>query len=295
MKLLYLSFFFSFILAGLSRAQDIHWSQFNDNQLFQNPGHAGHFDGDFRFIGNYRDQWRSVTVPFSTTAVSVDGKFKNFGWGINMFNDQAGDGKFRTVEMQGNISYAIKLTQDSTHVIRPGVNFGMNHRQINWDALYFDNQYNGYVFDPGAPTNEMYQNSRKTNLSLGAGMIYEWYRNNRFKLLGFLKHSSVIKWFKKSSIAVVCSRNNEPFGRTALEASSCGCAVIISNNGGLPEASPHAIKLKNLSVKYLEKNLIHLIRNKKKLLKLQRTIFDTFDLTNSKISKKIDLYRNDFK
>lgn len=33
-------------------SQDIHWSQFNDNQLFQNPGHAGHFDGDYRFIGN---------------------------------------------------------------------------------------------------------------------------------------------------------------------------------------------------------------------------------------------------
>ena len=115
-----------------------------------------------------------------------------------------------------------------------------------------------------------------------------------FKLLGFLKHSSVIKWLKKSSIAVVCSRNNEPFGRTALEASSCGCAVIISNNGGLPEASPHAIKLKDLSVKNLEKNLIYLIKNKKKLLKLQRTIFDKFDLTNLKISKKIDFYRSNF-
>ena len=40
--------------------------------------------------------------------------------------------------------------------------------------------------------------------------------------------------------------------------------------------------------------LIHLIRNKKKLLKLQRTIFDKFDLTNLKISKKIDFYRSDF-
>ena len=117
--------------------------------------------------------------------------------------------------------------------------------------------------------------------------------HKRFKLLGFLNHSSVINWFKKSSIAVVCSRNDEPFGRTALEASSCGCAVIISNNGGLPEASPQAIKLKNLTVKNLEKNLIQLIKNKKKLLKLQRTIFNKFDLTNLKISKKIDFYRND--
>jgi len=39
--------FFSFILlAGSTFAQDIHWSQFNDNQLYQNPAHAGHFDGD---------------------------------------------------------------------------------------------------------------------------------------------------------------------------------------------------------------------------------------------------------
>ena len=183
MRLLYLSFFFSFILAGLSKAQDIHWSQFNDNQLFQNPGHAGHFDGDLRFIGNYRDQWRSVTVPFSTTAISIDGKFKKIGWGVNMFNDQAGDGKFRTVEMQGNLSYAIKLNKDSAHVLRPGINIGMNHRQINWDALYFDNQYNGYVFNPGAPSFENYQSSRKTNMSFGMGIVYEFYRNNRFKIL----------------------------------------------------------------------------------------------------------------
>jgi type IX secretion system PorP/SprF family membrane protein len=115
--------------------------------------------------------------------MSADAKFKNIGIGINMFNDQAGDGKFRTVELQGNISYAIKLTGDSTHVIRPGINFGMNHRQVNWDELYFDTQYNGYVFDPSAPTFENYQSSRKTNMSLGAGLVYEWYRDNRFKVL----------------------------------------------------------------------------------------------------------------
>lgn len=183
MRLLYLFTLLCLFITPSVMSQDIHWSQFNDNQLFQNPGHAGHFDGDYRFIGNYRDQWRSVTVPFSTMAISVDGKFKNFGVGVNIFNDQAGDGKFRTVEVQGNISYAIKLTGDSTHVIRPGINFGMNHRQINWDALYFDSQYNGYVFNPGAPSNETYQSSRKTNMSTGAGLVYEYFRDNRFKVL----------------------------------------------------------------------------------------------------------------
>ena len=59
----------------------------------------------------------------------------------------------------------------------------MNHRQINWDALYFDSQYNGYVFNQGAPSNETFQSSRKTNMSTGAGIIYEYFRDNRFKIL----------------------------------------------------------------------------------------------------------------
>ena len=172
-----------FLVIDFASGQDIHWSQFNDNQLFQNPAHSGHFDGDYRFIGNYRDQWRSVTVPFSTTAISVDSKFKNIGFGINMFNDQAGDGRFRTVEVQGNLSYAFKLTPDSSHVLRPGINFGLNHRQINWDALYFDVQYTGYVFNPAAPNFENYQNDRKTNASFGAGFLYEYRKNDRFKIL----------------------------------------------------------------------------------------------------------------
>jgi len=166
-----------------SFGQDVHWSQFNDNQLFQNPGQAGHFDGDYRFIANYRDQWRSVTVPFSTLSMSADAKFKNYGVGLLLFHDQAGDGTFRTVEVQGNFSRLLKITKDSVHTIRPGINFGMNHRQINWDALYFDSQYNGYIFNPSAATNETYQNDRKTNLSLGLGSLYEWRRNERFKVL----------------------------------------------------------------------------------------------------------------
>ena len=55
--------------------------------------------------------------------------------------------------------------------------------------------------------------------------------------LGFKKHDEVIKIFKKTSIAVACSRWEEPFGRTSLEASANGCAVIITNKGGLTRNS----------------------------------------------------------
>lgn len=168
-----------------SVAQDIHWSQFNDNPLFQNPGHTGHFNGDYRFVANYRDQWRSVTVPFSTLSMSADTRLernKNVGLGLFIFHDVVGDGKLRTLEVQGNASFLMKLTQDSMHTLRPGINIGMNHRQVNWDQFYFDNQFNGINFDPNLPTNEIFQTDRKTNLSFGVGTIYEYFKDKRRKV-----------------------------------------------------------------------------------------------------------------
>ena len=64
--------------------------------------------------------------------------------------------------------------------------------------------------------------------------------------LGFKKHKDVLNIYKKTSIAVVSSRWDEPFGRTSLEAASNGCAVIISNKGGLPETITNGIILKIL-------------------------------------------------
>ena len=172
-------------VVSFTYGQDIHWSQFNDNPIFQNPGHAGHFDGDIRFVANYRDQWRSVTVPFSTLSTSVDanfGKTNSLGAGLVLFHDVVGDGQFRTVEVQGNISALIKLTQDSMHTIRPGVNIGMNHRQFNADQFYFDSQFDGTIFNPALPTNEVFATDRRTNMSIGLGAVYDYYRDDHFKV-----------------------------------------------------------------------------------------------------------------
>ena len=89
----------------------------------------------------------------------------------------------------------------------------------------------------------------------------------RHKELGFIKHKETLKLLNKSEIAVVPSRWEEPFGRTALEASSCGCATIISNRGGLRETTDNAIILKKLDSYniYLEiKRLIKKIKYRKK-------------------------------
>ena len=81
--------------------------------------------------------------------------------------------------------------------------------------------------------------------------------------LGYLSHKKVLNFLKKTEIAVVPSRWEEPFGRTALEASSRGCATIISNRGGLPETSDHCLTLKKLDSNNLYNEIKKLIKNKK--------------------------------
>ncbi len=94
--------------------------------------------------------------------------------------------------------------------------------------------------------------------------------HNRHTEVGFLKHKKVLDFLNKSEIAVVPSRWEEPFGRTALESSSRACATIISNRGGLPETTDHCIILKKLSSNELYIEIKKLILNTKMRVKIQK-------------------------
>ena len=117
------------------------------------------------------------------------------------------------------------------------------------------------------------------------------FKHPKLNILGFQNHNKVIEYFKKASISVVCSRWEEPFGRTSLESASCGCAVIITNRGGLPETITNGIILNNLSVDSVYTAIEKLIKNKKYRENLQKLSYQNFSLTNSNASILIDNYR----
>ena len=117
------------------------------------------------------------------------------------------------------------------------------------------------------------------------------FKHKNLKIMGFQNHNKVLEIFKKSSIAVACSRWEEPFGRTSLEASSRGCAVIISNRGGLPETITNGIIIRDLNKSSLHKAIEDLIIDKNKRKKIQRLSLKNFYLTDDYIAKKIDNYR----
>lgn len=166
-------------------SQDIHWSQFDYNPVFQNPANVGVFNGDYRFHANYRDQWRSVTVPFQTLSISGEAKqiYKDFSVGAFLLSDVVGDGSFSTIEFQPSISYTYKLTEDSTHLFRPGIQFGFNFRSFNSDAFYFDNQWNGQQLDENLASKENFHSTNKTNFTWGIGAGYEFQKGKRQRIV----------------------------------------------------------------------------------------------------------------
>ena len=120
------------------------------------------------------------------------------------------------------------------------------------------------------------------------------FKHKNLKIKGYTNHNDVLKLLKKISISVICSRWEEPFGRTSLEAASRGSAVIISNRGGLPETSKSAIILKKVNSNEIFDEIEKLIINKNKLISLQKLNYKNFTFNHKYISKIIDNIRNEF-
>ncbi len=109
--------------------------------------------------------------------------------------------------------------------------------------------------------------------------------------LGFINHKKTLSILNKSEIAIVPSRWEEPFGRTALEASSRGCATIISNKGGLKETTDYAVVIKKLDSFILYKEIKKLIVNTKQRKIIQQKGRDNIKHLISENTKLIDQIR----
>lgn len=166
-------------------SQDIHFSQFNFSPLNQNPANTNLFDGDYRFVGNYKNQWPSVPVRYNTVSFSAEMNFatlKNndrIGAGLVFFFDRAGDSRFTSLNTALSLSYIKSLDKNNHHAISVGLQFGVINRNINHSKLNFDNQWNGDVFDPNTAVDETFARSRFNYFDLGAGIAYKWTKAER--------------------------------------------------------------------------------------------------------------------
>jgi glycogen synthase len=80
------------------------------------------------------------------------------------------------------------------------------------------------VVGDGPCRNDLEERARKLGL------------RDQVEFLGAIVGDALVKTLNRHKILVVPSTWNEPFGIVALEAIACGCMVIGSSGGGLPEA-----------------------------------------------------------
>jgi len=121
-------------------------------------------------------------------------------------------------------------------------------------------------------------------------------KNPKIHYHGFLPNDELIKELEKSSICVVPSVWNEPFGRVLLESINAGVATITSVNGGLKEIANHfkVIKIKNIDKKTIYNALKKLIMSKNEIIYYSNNKVSASPFTLKKISNKLDSLRKDY-
>jgi len=143
--------------AGTVRAQDVHFSEFNETPLHLNPAYTGLFDGIFRISIHHRNQWTSMGSPYTTSAGSFDCAIGNpkgarLGIGAFIYKDQAGDSKLGTFNGSLSLSGMVKL--DDYNTLSAGFMGGYAQRSADISTLQWENQYINGTYDPNASPGE---------------------------------------------------------------------------------------------------------------------------------------------
>lgn len=142
-----------FCFTSLS-AQDRHFSQFYSSPLTLNPALTGDFNAKYRIGLINRDQWRSaLDNPYRTFAASLEVKFgldyflrfvkrDKIAVGLVFYNDKVEGVDFRESKMALSLAYHKSFDKKSRNVLTLGFQAGVVQRNVNFNELIFDDQFN---------------------------------------------------------------------------------------------------------------------------------------------------------
>lgn len=134
---------FSVIFHCGTKAQDIHLSQYYNSDQLLNPAKVGDFDGDFRFTGNYRNQWREISKPISTYIASFDKAFHYYSHqidgGILVARDEFSGFQSVTTKVLIAAGYAYEYKENK---FRIGIQPGFVFKQTDLSKQSFPDQWN---------------------------------------------------------------------------------------------------------------------------------------------------------
>ncbi len=157
--------------------QDIHFSQYFNSPLNVNPAQTGNFEGDWRAVVNYRDQWSALNLPYRTTMASFDQQLsinhEHLSVGGYLINDRSGNPVLKTNMVF--ISGAYYKTINNHH-LSAGLQIGYVLKKIDQITLNENWVQSKGSFDPN-----QYPDDMLSYLDMNFGVNWK-YRINRFDL-----------------------------------------------------------------------------------------------------------------
>lgn len=173
------------IATNNSLAQDVHFSQMQYSPMLLNPGLAG-LNSPLQAIVNYRTQWKSIASPYKTINASVDGRFNEkkrskkgiIAGGLNFFNDQVGDLKMTTNNVNINLAYHLILDRKQT--IGLGIYGGFTQRGVASSDGRWGSQYDGTAYNEGLTSGEEFNTPSFSFIDAGTGIVYSYKKNEGY-------------------------------------------------------------------------------------------------------------------
>lgn len=138
-------------------SQEANFSMFNNAPLILNPANTGNFNGSWRITGNYRNQWSSLSTPFSSFSAGFDKSFMLFNQdlagGVYALYDETGALGISFTKIYVSVNYTLHLHANR---VRLGLQFGVANGGPGTGQTSPD-QWNPVTgqFDPSLPSGEL--------------------------------------------------------------------------------------------------------------------------------------------
>jgi len=151
-KLLLVFFIIAFF--GKVQGQDAFFNQYFSAKLFLNPALSAS-ETATTVSTNYRTQAKSTVIPYKTSQVSVIIPFikessitnkHDGGVGISVYNDNAGEGNFKTLGAYLSYAFNFPISYDGKSTILSfGIQGGLVQKQVDLTDLQWGSQYQPFV------------------------------------------------------------------------------------------------------------------------------------------------------
>lgn len=180
--------------------QDRNISQWYYSNALYNPAAVATGEEDLSFFTNFRSQWLTIPTPgigMRTNTLVAEFKvpdgFKgsnNFGVGLVALNEQTGDAKFSTINVNIPINYS--LTLDKSNRLTVGISPGFYQQSTNRNAQTWESGWLGYGFLNNEET-EIGLNQSYASIDLGLGAFYQHTTRNKTRIFGGLSLNHITR------------------------------------------------------------------------------------------------------